>query len=50
MEFIDNKLLSVEPVSQTLHHLTSTDSIIKPITVEWQKEKYGLLGIPTTDR
>ena len=46
MEFIENKLLSVEPVSQTLHHLTTTDSTIKPITVEWQKEKCGLLGIP----
>ena len=45
MEFINSKFLSVEPVFQTLHHLTSTDSTIKPITVEWQKEKYGLLGI-----
>ena len=46
MEFIENKLLSVEPVSQTLHQPTSTDSTIKPITVEWQKEKCSLLGIP----
>ena len=48
MEFIENQLVSInvnEFPQLVIHHLKSDNSIISPITIEWQKVKCDLLGI-----
>ena len=49
MEYIEGKVFKprIDQFSPLdINHLTSDNPIIKPITIEWQKEKCNFLDIP----